>query len=314
MCADRREGTPGRFLDTLSTPVRLRAAGLTIESEIALPGLPETADRNVDVRFGPGDLEHRDGLTLRAQRFGCTAIGGTRVAVSVWIEPEGDVVPRTVLPAGLTGIAYQRGLLPLHAAAVQVAGSCIAFCGSSGAGKSTLASAFGRAGYPILSDDLLVVHPSPRERMPPVAWPGPSRSRLDADSVSLLGEGVVPLTPFSSWDGKTLAAIGPAPVDAPYPIAALYLLRWGELGVSRLSPLKAAAMLPQCLRKPGWLEESGRATSIRQLWLDLVARVPVLLLSRPRGTPFPLILSAVLEACGQGREERPPLNGDRSHP
>jgi len=51
----------------------------------------------------------------------------------------------------------ERGLDPLHATAVMVNGGVVGFLGNSGYGKSTLAGAFLQAGYPIVTDDLLVI-------------------------------------------------------------------------------------------------------------------------------------------------------------
>jgi hypothetical protein len=54
---------------------------------------------------------------------------------------------------------HQRGLLPLHASAVNVKGSAIAIAGPSGAGKSTLAAAFAMTGHAVLADDICIVDP-----------------------------------------------------------------------------------------------------------------------------------------------------------
>src|SRR5205085_11291512 len=47
---------------------------------------------------------------------------------------------------------------PLHATVVTKDGNGLALVGDSGYGKSTLAAAFLRAGYRLLTDDLLVLH------------------------------------------------------------------------------------------------------------------------------------------------------------
>ena len=48
-----------------------------------------------------------------------------------------------------------RGITCLHASAVAIGGSVIAFVGAEGAGKSTTAAAFARAGYAAVSDDVV---------------------------------------------------------------------------------------------------------------------------------------------------------------
>jgi hypothetical protein len=50
-----------------------------------------------------------------------------------------------------------QGLHVLHASAVEVSGRGVAFIGQSGWGKSTLATSFGQAGFPLLTDDALLL-------------------------------------------------------------------------------------------------------------------------------------------------------------
>ena len=48
-----------------------------------------------------------------------------------------------------------RGVVCLHASVVEIDDWAVGFMGPAGAGKSTLAAAFARAGFPVLSDDIL---------------------------------------------------------------------------------------------------------------------------------------------------------------
>lgn len=50
-----------------------------------------------------------------------------------------------------------RGVTCLHASAVAVGDSSVAFVGTSGAGKSTTAAAFARRGFSVLSDDIVAL-------------------------------------------------------------------------------------------------------------------------------------------------------------
>ena len=63
---------------------------------------------------------------------------------------------------GALGLAYLRATtysfsLLLHAAAILIDGQCIIFCGESGSGKTTLALNAKREGFPVLSDDKVIV-------------------------------------------------------------------------------------------------------------------------------------------------------------
>lgn len=95
---------------------------------------------------------------------------GVRVEIpavaSYWIEAGNRVVVQPTLPEDAADIrvfllgtvlailCFQRGLVPLHASAVEIDGRALLISGVSGAGKSTLAAALSARGYRLLSDDL----------------------------------------------------------------------------------------------------------------------------------------------------------------
>ena len=174
------------------TPLRYRAAGFAFDSEIWLPELvAENRDDEVaaDFEFRRGDRPaDGTGLSMWLKNFGFAALDARHLVVSILAPCRAEVVGRVVATSGLNAIAYQRGLLPLHASAVAVGDGCVAFCGARGAGKSTLAAALAQAGYPLLSDDLLIVHPG--FGTGPMAWPALTRPKLTRQSIELLGDGV----------------------------------------------------------------------------------------------------------------------------
>lgn len=61
----------------------------------------------------------------------------------------------------MAAILYQRGSLPLHAAAVEKNGKLTLFAGKSGAGKSTLTAQLASKGYSVFTDDICVIHSDP---------------------------------------------------------------------------------------------------------------------------------------------------------
>jgi hypothetical protein len=76
-----------------------------------------------------------------------------------------------------------RGIHCLHASAVLVGESAIALAGPPGAGKSTLAAAFGRSGFPVLSDDVVALADQGEGFL---VQPGYPRVNLWPDSVRAL--------------------------------------------------------------------------------------------------------------------------------
>ena len=290
------------MLSPLATP-RYRAAGFTFDSEIAFSKLlvdPAPGHGAADILFRIGELPPMgEGLTMRLTSFGFTALEGHQVVVSVSALAKPDTERHTVLIGGLNAIAYQRGLLPLHASAIDTGEACLVFCGESGAGKSTLAAALAQAGYPLLCDDLVVVHPD--RDGGPLVWPAVVRPRLTQHSVDLLDGAVAELTPFARQDSKAVTQVGEIAAYAPRRLAAVYLLGWGEPALRRLSPLEAVTMLGRCLRKPDWLEPAGTAATIKQRWLELVSHVPFMAVRRSRESPAcPALAQTLIEGWRRG--------------
>jgi len=69
----------------------------------------------------------------------------------------------------------KQGIEPLHCTAVVVNGGAVGFLGDCGYGKSSLAAAFLQAGYPLLTDDLLVLKEEGRHFL---AYPSFPRIKL----------------------------------------------------------------------------------------------------------------------------------------
>lgn len=52
----------------------------------------------------------------------------------------------------------QRGLLVMHASAVEIQGQAVAFVGHKGQGKSTMSAVLTGLGYPLIADDVVAIH------------------------------------------------------------------------------------------------------------------------------------------------------------
>jgi len=284
-------------------PRRYRSAGFTLDSDFAFSHLladRATDDEAVEIQFRMGELPRSgQGLTKRRKNFGFTALEGRRVIVSVATRDEPETVARAVLTGGLNAIAYQRGLLPLHASAIEVGQDCLAFCGESGAGKSTMAAALAQAGYPLLCDDLVVVH-ADRDGCP-LVWPSIMRPKLTRHSMELLDGAVTALSPIAEWDMKAVTQVGRRASYGPRRLAAIYLFGSGEPAICRLSRLEAATMLYRCLRNHDWLEQAGTAAAVRQRWLKLVSRISITLVTRPRESfAFPALVQTLIDSWHRG--------------
>src|SRR5580700_10410612 len=147
-----------------------RIAGLSVSSEIALPGLIASAAERVpqvSIRRGPVPENLSD----------CRASGPTwQVADKQFLLRIPDIarfllndgreivvapekggaaadIPIFILGTVFGILLHQREQIVLHASAVRVNGKAVLFCGASGAGKSTLAAALAQRGYPLVTDD-----------------------------------------------------------------------------------------------------------------------------------------------------------------
>jgi hypothetical protein len=169
--------------------------GWRVTSEIELPELPrleKPGETDIAIRFGAVPERFDDPIlttpTLQLNADGVALYRIRNVAAyliengrSITIAPE---LPRDApdirlfLLGSVVGLlCHQRGVLPIHAASVEIDGAAVAFAGCSGAGKSTLAAAFRRRGFRLLADD---VTPMSLETMR--FLPGLRRIRLWADS------------------------------------------------------------------------------------------------------------------------------------
>lgn len=134
----------------------------------------------------------------------------------------------TYLLGPVIGFALRlRGFVCLHASAVSIDGCGVAFVGAAGSGKSTLAAAFAQRGYPVLTDDVLVIDDRSGQFW---GMPGVPHVRLWPDSVKLLfgdSEVLPRMTPLHpTWDKRYLElnAGSHAYQKTPVPLRGIYVL------------------------------------------------------------------------------------------
>ena len=82
---------------------------------------------------------------------------GRKIAGAPLTEASEEAFQAYLLAQVISFALLRQGIEPLHATAVVVDGAAVGLLGASGSGKSCLAAAFLRAGYRLLTDDLLVV-------------------------------------------------------------------------------------------------------------------------------------------------------------
>jgi len=238
---------------------RFSAYGLTVESNLALPGVaadPGLAPADVAVRLTESDRlqtaalpgerawyvsperDDQDAPWLTVWRgdgfrfvYGEGAeflvrIDGATVD-GVWRPPLTVADAASYVLGPVLAFALRlRGVVPLHAGAVVVRGAALLFAGPAGAGKSSTVAAIGALGHAVLSDDVVPVRVTPEAI---VAAPGfPRVSVWDDTASAILRRAPGTLEPWSASYGKRCIDLrdhGFGFCDQPVPVDAIYLLR-----------------------------------------------------------------------------------------
>jgi len=217
----------------------------------------------------------RSGYLLRFPRQCDFAISGD--AGRIEARPHRRLAPEflehlltdQVLPRCLA----QQGELVVHAAGIALGPDIALFVGESGRGKSTLAGLFFRTGRAILSDDCLMLRPTPEAVRAIPTYPS---LRLQPDSVEALFPGDTAPAPLASYSDKPRFSIPDVSRQAAGGrVAAMYFLGDADAGRAdvRIAPMARATaciqLMEQCFqldildrdavqRLLGWPAKSSR--------------------------------------------------------
>jgi hypothetical protein len=206
---------------------------------------------------------------------------------AITIEPESGVPDANVrlflLGSAMGALLHQRGLLPLHANAVEVGGRAYAFMGESGAGKSTLAVGFHDQGYRIIADDVCALRFNRVERA--MVVPGLPRLRLWKEA--LKSSGRQPSQFRRSYAGDELWD----KFDVPLPLetavreevelAGIYLLgKADNFSIRRLQGLEAAEAVFANTYRGTYVPAVGNVQPHWQSCVRLISDTPVFSLMR----------------------------------
>jgi hypothetical protein len=269
--------------------------GLKVRSAIPLPELfpsEVVADPDITIRAGsvptsgesPGLHTHDGGQLLVIPGIARYRIAGGNEII---VDPAPDVPERNVrlflLGSAFGALLHQRGLLPLHANAIELEGKAVAFMGKSGSGKSTLAAWFYELGFRIIADDVCVVGFA--EAGHPYAAPGLPRLRLWAEVLELIGRGTAGFDRSYVSDAHEkfdMPVAESSAVMSKLRLAGLYLLdRADEFALEGLAGSAAAEAVFANTYRGSYLQSAGAKESHWRAAVRLVRSVPVFRASRP---------------------------------
>ncbi len=286
-----------------------------------LPELVETRiQADVVIRWGeidppPGDssdkessfFANREEVCLFWRDIGAFLIrGGNEIVVDPAPKVGQQVLRLFLLGRVLGTLLHQRGLFVLHASAVAVNGSAIAFMGGKGWGKSTLAGAMYENGHSIVADDVVAIEvdSSGMARV----LPGFPQLKLWPEAAAFLGHSVTALPRLHpDYEKRSrVAARGFSP--AALPLKTIYVLdEGGQLEVTTLSPKEAFLELVRHSYAAKILEATGTASQHFGRCAELVRSVSIRRLKRTS------LLQELPEVAKFLMEENRNLTGVNSH-
>lgn len=258
-----------------------RAFGLELEADYDLPALGpsrghrtrrrtrcETANsaelgaewpregwtRDVDLRHPSGRLflgiqNHPDaGYRISAPRHGHHVVSADGRLVRSALRGRASLSwQRLFFAQALPLAALLQGLEPVHASAVVLEDSAVAFTAASGSGKSSLAAHLVARGAGFLTDDVLALEASPDGA---VAHPGPARASVvqhELRSMDAIGR-----TRLGRRVGRTdKPQFAPTPAAAPVRLGVLYRVHrltsvGGEVRIREYVPPEPRLVLASC--------------------------------------------------------------------
>lgn len=234
----------------MTLPYRYCGFGLDFQSAIPMAELREAAGGPGDpVAIRIGSAPCPDGMTLITngvaagpQDFWMDVPDTMRLHVAdgscMTIEPAPDasmnVIRSYLLGSGIGALLHQRGLLPLHASAVEIDGVAAVFCGPSGAGKSSLALHLVKRRHRLLCDDICAIDMASGA---PRVWPGLVNLKLWRESLATVGEPHADLQPVLPGTDKYKLPIEDLASNRSYALGHLFFL-----GVSDQRQPTATAM------------------------------------------------------------------------
>ncbi len=240
--------------------MHLQAFGLHIVSELPMLELlpvdaryssPQVEVRMTDLteewqQYSKSDCYyaiHEQKLYLHVPQVATYCVeGGRTIRVSPLPEAPAARVRMYVLGTCMGVLLMQRGMLPLHGSAVLLNGQAYAFVGESGAGKSTLAAAFVRAGFSLLSDDVIALQLSASQAAP-IVLPAYPQQKLSETSLQQLGmpvtDSYIPL-----YREKYAVSAAESFHYSPVPLGGVFELSVTDEETVSLQPVHGLKQLP----------------------------------------------------------------------
>jgi hypothetical protein len=210
-----------------------QAYNLYIASELDIPELLQTEGKpDVIVRFASlknvSMTQHNEANSFVGEvpEIGCFSIKkGCEIIIDSLPGIDEGLLRTILLGPILCILLRQRGLLVLHASAVNIRGKAVAFIGGQGWGKSTLATAFHTHGYDVLTDDVMPIQVGLGE---PLVFPAYPQFKIWREAATSLGHNAESFSPIFKNAPKLSYKFSHGFQKTPLPLHRIYILDQGE--------------------------------------------------------------------------------------
>ncbi|NCJ08053.1 hypothetical protein GS597_16365 [Synechococcales cyanobacterium C] len=215
-----------------------RAYGLMFSLEFPCPELlPAKGEPDVVVRYGdiPTSLKNpqvqgvlyeaqSNQFLLKLENVAYYLVqNGNEIVIAPHPEATADEVRLFLLGSCLGALLHQRGILVMHASAIQTDRGAVLFVGASGNGKSTLLGSLLQRGYPMMADDVTGIVLN--EYGKPLVLPAYPQVKLWHDACQQLAQPIENLRAVRSQLEKYAVPTHHQFVDQPVPLYGVYVLR-----------------------------------------------------------------------------------------
>lgn len=249
------------------------------QARIRLGTVPETLP-NAEHRYGY-QVNHKDALFDIPDVARYLIKDGNEILVDPASSADERDVRLFLLGSAFGMLLHQRGILPMHASAIEVDNRCILFTGQSGAGKSTMAAFLRKEGYRVLTDDVCAITFDNNGQ--PLAWPGFPRVKLWSDTLHALKQKTEDLVPDGMRADKYHLPLNDTFSKHPLPITHIYSLREHSHSASEielLSTQDAVTTIVDNVYRNGVLHSKKYKLQNFQLCMSLAQKTNVFQLSR----------------------------------
>jgi hypothetical protein len=180
----------------------------------------------------------------------------------------------------------KQGIEPLHSTVIIIDDGAVGFIGDCGYGKSCLGASFQQTGYPLLTDDLLVLKENNGSFL---AYPGLPRIKLFPKIAKKLMGGKVKGVPMNNLTSKLILPLDRHQFASnPMPLSSIYVLtppaaglRPKRVTIRRLSQRRAfLSLLKNTFNTK--VTEPERLKRQFTFFTQVVSKVPIKTLSYPR--------------------------------